>query len=241
MRRFFAVSLAAALACAPVAPPRPARAQLATVCVNCADRIQQLIGHAKDLEHLAETITMRVNQAQMLQNQITNMISLPGAVWHQIEGNFTATQNLFSQGMHLRNSIGFASSQLNSYRGLLGQVINMKDQYGRWSEQANDNVAASLRGFGLMRDQMAGDRAVVDVIRARSSGAEGMKQALQANVEMGGAMVNELHRLREIALEDARQHANALAIEAERRATEEASDTQFYGTPPQPEAGNKRY
>ena len=107
-------------------------------------------------------------------------------------------------------------------RGLLGQVINMKDQYGRWSEQANDNVAASLRGFGLMRDQMAGDRAVVDVIRARSSGAEGMKQALQANVEMGGAMVNELHRLREIALEDARQHANALAIEAERRATEEA-------------------
>ena len=222
-------------------PDRPAHAQLATVCVNCATMVQQLMSYAKDVEQLANTITMRINQAQMLQNQITNMVSLPGQVWHQIEGNFTQTRALFERGTQLVNSASMVSSQLQSYRSLLGTVTDMPTQYARWSQQANDNVTATLAGLGLMKSQMASDRAIITAIRTRSAGAEGAKQAIQANTEMSGAMVNELHRLREIMMEDARMNANALAISAERQANSDADLTRFLAAPAPSGTGNARY
>lgn len=244
MRRFsrFSVSalVAGALACAPVAP-RPAQAQLATYCANCATRVNQLIAHAKRLEQLAEAITTRVNNALMLKNQITNMITLPGQVWHQIESNFQNTQALFNEGFQIKNSMHMASSQLHSYRGLLGTVTDMPKLYEQWSKQANDNVTATFRGMGLMQSQMRAEQNVIQQIRARSAGSVGAMQAIQAQTEMGGAMVNELHRLRQIALEDARMNANALAIQAERQAAAEADQTRFFATPPQSERGNRRF
>lgn len=230
-----------ALGTALLAPPasRPVHAQF--VCANCATWTQQLVSYAKEVEQVAETITMRIAQAQQLQNQITNTISLPGQVWSQIEGNFAQTQTLFRRGTQLMNSASTVSANLQSYRSMLGQTMDMPAQYARWSQQANDNVAATLSGFGVMRDQMSGDRAVVDAIRARSAGAEGAKQAIQANTEMAGAQVNELHRLREIIMEDARMNANALQIAAERQAASDADMTRFMAAPAPAFTGNPRY
>lgn len=246
-RRARAGVLAAALAIAPPwAPvPKPARAVFGVgdtvFCMNCATWSSQLLQYAKEAEQVAETITMRIAQAEQLRNQITNTISLPGQVWHQIEGNFTQTQALFQRGTHLMNNAGMISANLNSYRSLIGTTIDLPSQYTRWSQQANDSVRSTLAGFGVMQGQMAGDRAVVAQIRARSAGAEGAKQAIQANTEMGGAMVNEMHRLREIMLQQANMAANMHAISAERQATAEAGDTNFYNVPQQAERGNRRF
>ena len=223
-----AFAFGAAFLAAPA--PRPARAQLSTFCINCATWTQQLTSYA-----------MRINQATMLQNQVRNMASLPGQVWNQIEGNFAQTQTLFRRGTQLANNASMVSANLQNYRGLLGQTIDMPAQYARWSQQANDNVTATLSGFGLMRDQMTGDRAVVDAIRSRSAGADGAVRAIQANTEMAGAQVNELHRLREIMLEDARMNANALQIAADRQAVGDADITRFMAAPAPTSTGNARY
>ena len=233
-----ALALGAAFLVTPA--PRPARAQT-VVCANCATWTQQLTSYAKEVEQVANTITMRINQATMLENQARNMASLPGQVWTQIEGNFAQTQNLFRRGTQLANNASMVSANLQSYRSLLGQTIDMPAQYARWSQQANDNVTATLSGFGLMRDQMTGDRAVVDAIRSRSAGADGAVRAIQANTEMAGAQVNELHRLREIMLEDARMNANVLQIAADRQAVGDADMTRFMATPAPTPTGNARY
>ena len=220
---------------------RPTHAQATVACVNCADRIGQLASYAKEVEQVAETITMRITQAQMLRNQVQNTVSLPGQVWHQIEGNFGATQALFRRGTQLANAAGVVSSQLQGYRSMLGQPVDMHGQYARWSQQSNDNVAATLSGMGLMRDQMSSDRAVVAAIRARSAGSDGAVRAIQANTEMAGAQVNELHRLREIMLADAQMNANALAIQGERQAAGDADLTRFMSAPAPRTSGNARY
>ena len=234
-----ALTLGTALLAVPA--PRPAHAQATVACVNCASWTQQLVSYAKEVEQVAETITMRIAQAQMLQNQITNTVSLPGQVWHQIEGNFAQTQALFRRGTHLMNSASMVSANLQGYRSMLGQTVDMPAQYARWSDRANDNVAATLSGFGVMRDQMSSDRAVVDAIRARSAGADGAKQAIQANTEMAAAQVNELHRLREIMMEDARMNANALQIAAERQGASDADMTRFMSTPAPSITGGRQF
>lgn len=233
-----ALALGTALLVIPV--PRPARAQ-AVVCTNCATWMQQLTSYAKEVEQVTETITMRIAQAQMLQNQVRNMASLPGQVWNQIEGNVAQTQALFQRGTQLANSAGMVSANLQGYRSMLGQTLDMPAQYARWSQQSNDNVAATLSGFGVMRNQMTGDRAVVDAIRARSAGADGAVRAIQASTEMAGAQVNELHRLREIMMEDARMNANALQIASERQAAGDADLTRFLAAPAPSATGNARY
>ena len=233
-----AFALGTAFLAAPAS--RPARAQ-AVVCTNCATWMQQLTSNAKQVEQVAESITMRIAQAHMLQNQVRNMASLPGQVWNQIEGNFAQTQALFQRGTQLANSAGMVSANLQGYRSMLGQTLDMPAQYARWSQQSNDNVAATLSGFGLMRNQMTGDRAVVDAIRARSAGADGAVRAIQASTEMAGAQVNELHRLREIMMEDARMNANALQIASERQAAGDADLTRFLAAPAPAFTGNPRY
>lgn len=219
---------------------QPARAQT-VVCANCATWTQQLTSYAKEVEQVTESITMRIAQAQMLENQVRNMASLPGQVWNQIEGNFAQTQSLFQRGTQLMNNASMVSANLQGYRSMLGQTLDMPAQYARWSQQSNDNVAATLSGFGLMRDQMTGDRVVVDAIRARSAGADGAVRAIQANTEMAGAQVNELHRLREIMMEDARMNANALQIASERQAAGDADLTRFLAAPAPSATGNARY
>lgn len=241
------LALAAAIAAAPPwAPvPRPAHAVLgvgdAVFCMNCADYATQLWQYAKEAEQLAETITMRITQAQMRVSQLQNMASLPGQVWHQIEGNFAQTQALFQRGVHLKNSASAIAANLNGYRSLIGTAVDMPAQYARWSDQANDSIKSSLAGFGLMQGQMSSDRAVVSQIRARSAGADGAVRAIQANTEMGGAQVNELHRLREIMLQHANMAANMHQISAERQAAAEAAQANFFAVPEQAERGNRRF
>jgi len=82
---------------------------------------------------------------------------------------------------------------------------------------------------------------VVDAIRARSAGADGVVRAIQASTEMAGAQVNELHRLREIMMEDARMNANALQIASERQAAGDADLTRFLAAPAPAATGNARY
>lgn len=240
MRRWLLASVVASIALM-LAPGREARGQALVACVNCADRIQQLLSYAKEVEQVAETITMRIAQAQMLRNQVQNMVSLPGQVWHNIEGNFSATQSLFSRGSQLALSASMVSSQLATYRAYLGQAIEMPGQYERWSKQANDAVTASLSGLGLQRDQMASDRQIVEAIRTRSSGAGGAVQAIQANTEMASAQVNELHRLREILLADAQLNANALQMQADKEAVGQAIHDRFFASPREAMTGNRRF
>ena len=82
---------------------------------------------------------------------------------------------------------------------------------------------------------------IIAAIRARSAGADGAKQAIQANTEMAAAQVNELHRLREIMMEDARMNANALQIQAERQAADDADMTRFMSTPAPAFTGSRQF
>ena len=235
----------ALLACAvgttllPAAPP-PARA-VAFVCVNCADNITQLFQYAREAETALSEAQIQASSATMLVNQVRDMANFPSFVTANIAGDISAVQSLMQRGTQLATNAGMVSSQLSNYSSYLGTPPNYAQKYSAWSQQANDNVTATLSGFGLMRAQTAGDRAVVDAIRARSAGADGAVRAIQANTEMAGAQVNELHRLREIMLEDARMNANALQIAADRQAVGDADMTRFMAAPAPAFTGNPRY
>lgn len=243
MRRFllFSTALAVAVLPAPLPTTRPAQAQLVVACPFCADKLTQLWTYVKEVEQVSNTITMRIQQAAMLKNQITNMLSLPESIWHNISGNFQATQGLFQRGQQIISSASVVSSQLRGYGYYLGNLGDQATTFANWSQQSRDSLSATLAGMGLMRDQMTSDRQIVDRIRAQSAGAEGAKQAIQANTEMGSAMVNELHRTRELMIAEAQMHANWLYGQQQEKDRGRAETALFMAHDRLPENGNKRY
>src|ERR1700688_1322347 len=68
-----------------VAAPRPAHAQLATVCVNCSTMITQLLQYAKDAQSMATQLQQYQTQLQQYTNMITNTVSLPQQVWSTVQ------------------------------------------------------------------------------------------------------------------------------------------------------------
>lgn len=222
-------------------PTGSAQAQFVVDCPRCADKATQLWEYSKQLEQLSNQITMRIAQAEMLKNQVTNMTRLPESIWQNISGNFNATQGLFQRGRQVIASAGVVSNQLRGYGYYLQNTTDSATTFANWSEESRDNLSATLAGMGLMRSQMTSDRQIVDRIRAQSSGAVGAMQAIQANTEMGGAMVNELHRTREAMIAEAQMWANHLYQEQQEKDRGRAQDTLFFQSPLQAETGNKRF
>ncbi|MFC0389133.1 P-type conjugative transfer protein TrbJ [Muricoccus vinaceus] len=227
----------------PGAPLRiqPAQAQWIVECPFCADKLTQLQSYVQQVEQVTNTITMRVQQAEMLRNQVTNMTRLPEQVWNNINGNFQATQSLFQRGQQLVASAGTVSNQLRGYGYYLGNLGNQASAFSQWSTESRDNLSSTLAGMGLMRSQMISDQAVVDRIRTQSAGSQGALQALQANTEMGGAMVNELHRTRELMMAETQMHANWIYAQQQRQDRGMAGDALFFQWAREPDTGNPRF
>ncbi|TDH61243.1 P-type conjugative transfer protein TrbJ [Dankookia rubra] len=227
----------------PFAPMAPQKAfgQAAVACVNCATLIQQLMQYAKEAEQLSETITMRVAQAQMLQNQITNMMSIPGQVQAAIAGNIAGVNGLLQRGSHLTLNAGMASSQLGSFTGYLRNTVDMPRQFARWSNQANDSVTAALTSLGLRQQQAADEGTIRDAIQARAANAPGIRGVLQANTEMAGYQADQLRMLAVELRADTQMRANALQIAADRQAVSDAAVTTFLAPNPPAFTGGARY
>lgn len=229
---------------APIAPLRipAAQAQFVVACPTCADKLTQLWSYVKELEQLSNTITMRVQQAEMLRNQVVNMTQLPESIWHNVTGNFNATQSLFQRGRQVVASAGVVSSQLRGVGYYMGNLGDQATVLTNWSQESRDSLSSTLAGMGLMRSQMESDRAIVDRIRAQSAGSVGAMQAIQANTEMGSAMVNELHRTRELMIAEGQMHANWIYQQQQRQDRGMAGDALFFGTwTREPETGNPRF
>ena len=221
--------------------PRPAAAQVAVVCPNCAQWVDQLLSYAKEVEMVSETITMRVAQAQMLQNQVTNMVSIPGQVQAAIAGNIAGINGLLQRGSQLSMNAGMLSSQLGSYTGYVRNTVDMPRQFARWSTQANDSISATLAALGLRQQQAVSEGAIRDAIQARSASAAGVKGALQANTEMAGQQADQLRMLAVELRANTQLQANALQIRADRDAVADAAITNFLEPPLPPLRGGRRY
>lgn len=231
---------AAAVAAAAMAPRRAA-AQLAVACVNCSTVQNQLLEYAKQIESVRQQVTAYNLQIRQYANMIQNTVAWPQMVWGSLQADVAAVQGLLRQGQHLSLNSGFAVSQLGAYANYVGSITDMPAKYTLWSTQANDNIAAIMRGLGLQQDQFATDQATLQAAQARVQSADGQVRAIQALAGVTSSGVDELQKLRQAVLAQAQLTANIEAQAADRRAVADAQLTRFLDAQPAVMAGNPRY
>lgn len=221
--------------------PGTAHAQLSTYCVNCGDKITQLMQYGKEAATALSEAQIQANSAAMLINQARNMVNFPSFISANIAGDISNVESLMQRGNQLAINAGAVSSSLSNYSSYLGTPPDYAQKYQAWSQQANDAVTATLSSMGLQQNQMSSDQAVLAAIQARAASSGGTVQAIQALTEMTGQVVAEMEKLRQLIMADAQQNANGLRLATDRQATGDADFERFMSTAAPPTSGNPGY
>lgn len=242
MKRF----LLAGIAAAPMLLTQPSHSYAVIVeCANCSDLTTQLWQKAQEAEAYATQLQQKAIQLQQMANMATNTISLPQAIWSNVQADIGTVRNLANAASLLTGNSGTIMSRLQSAQGYAGQAssipANVGAQFQMW-QQTISNANNSLgRTLATQQQQMSTYASQQAAINLQSQTAEGQKQVLQAAVEMASLTSTQLNQIQATLTAAAQEQATRDLIAADRQAAQDADLQNFLAPPPLPVSGNPAY
>lgn len=225
-------SLAALLA---VAAPAPADAQLSTYCVNCSTSVTQLSEYAKQAQSMATQLQQYQTQLNQYTNMVTNTVALPTQVWSTAQSDIMRVQYLSNAASVLSGNSGSLLTRLqntSSYANQAASLVNVPMQFTGYQQTIGNNLSTMGRTLGLQQGQEASNAALLASLQQHSQTAQGQMQALQAGNELAHQNATQLLQIQATLSTTAQMQATQMAVDADRRATNDAAMLHFNSAPP---------
>lgn len=226
------------------AAPRPAQAQWAVACVNCSTMWTQLLEYGKQAQQLATQLQQYQTQLQQYANMLTNTVALPQEAWGTVQSDIMQVRNLSNAASLLSGNAGSIVTRLQSASGYANQVTslgNIAGQFTTWQQTIGNNVGSLGRTLGLQQDQEASNAALLATLQAHSQSAQGQMQAIQAGNELANANAVQLQQIQATLTATAQMQATGMAVDADRRASEDAAMLHFATPQPIQTSGYPQY
>ena len=233
VRRLAFVCGIALLATAAVATPRPADAQSAVTCVNCSTTWTQLLEYAKQAQQLETQLQQYATQLQQYANMVTNTVALPQELWGNVQSDIMQVQNLSNAASLLSGNAGSIVTRLQSasaYANQAASLGNIANQFTTWQQTIGNNISTLGRTLGLQQSQQATNATLLATLQSHSQSAQGQMQAIQAGNELAHANAVQLQEIQATLSTTAQMQATGMAVDADRRASEDAA-LQQWSTP----------
>jgi len=233
VRRLAFVCGIALLATVAVATPRPADAQWAVNCVNCSTTWTQLLEYAKQAQQLETQLQQYATQLQQYANMVTNTVALPQELWGNVQSDIMQVQNLSNAASLLSGNAGSIVTRLqsaSSYASQAASLGNIASQFTTWQQTIGNNIGTLGRTLGLQQEQEATDATLLTTLQSHSQTAQGQMQAIQAGNELAHANAVQLQEIQATLSTTAQMQATGMAVDADRRASEDAA-LQQWSTP----------
>jgi P-type conjugative transfer protein TrbJ len=241
LARGSAIALAAL---ASISAPQPARAQLAVTCTNCSTTWTQLLQYAKEAQQLATQLQSYQLQLQQYANMITNTAALPSQIWATVQSDILQVRNLSNAASLLSGNSGSIIARLQSasaYANQVGSVANIPSQFSTWQQTIGNNLNTMGRALGLQQSQQQKEAAIIAALQQHSQSAAGQMQAIQAGNELAGANAAQLAQIQATLMTTAQMQANGMAVDADRRASEDAAMLHFNSAPVEATTGHQQW
>ena len=241
------VALAASVALTVVAgfvAPHPAQAQLAVHCVDCSTMWTQLLEYGKQAQQLETQLQQYETQLQQYANMVTNTVALPQQIWGTVQGDIMQVRSLSNAASLLSGNAGSIVTRLQSASGYASQAANLGNiagQFTTWQQTIGNNVNTLGRTLGLQQDQQASHATVLTTLESHSQSAQGQMQAIQAGNELAHANAAQLQQIQATLTATAQMQATGMAVDADRRASEDAALLQWSTPVPIPTTGHPEY
>ena len=227
------IAVAAVLMAAAV-QPRPARAVIPVTCDNCSDIFTQLMQYAKEAQSVETQLQQYQTQLQQYSNMIQNTVALPMQVWNTVQSDIMRVENLSNAASVLTGNTGTFLSRLQTAGSYVGQVASIGtfgNQLTNWQQTISNNVTTLGTTLGLQQSQAQSNAALLETLQQHSTSAVGQMQAIQAGNELAAANGNVLLQIQASVQSEAQLVAAQIAVDADRRATEDAAMQQFAAPP----------
>lgn len=224
--------------------PRPAQAQWAVTCVNCASSWTQLLQYGDQARQLATQLQERATQLQQYANMVQNTVALPQQAWAMAQGNLMQVRQLSNAASLLSGNAGSMATRLSSVSGYANQAANLGNignQFSTWQSTIGNNVTTLGRTLGLQDSQQQSNAALIERMQAQSGSATGQMQAIQAGNQLAAATAGQLMQIQATLSATAQMQASNMLVAADRRASEDAAMLQFTTRTPLQTTGNPRY
>ena len=243
-RRITFVCGTALLATVAVATPRPADAQWAVTCVNCSTTWTQLLEYAKQAQQLETQLQQYTTQLQQYANMVTNTVALPQELWGNVQSDIMQVRNLSNAASLLSGNAGSIVTRLQSASGYASQAAslgNIANQFTTWQQTIGNNVSTLGRTLGIQQNQQANDATLLTTLESHSQSAQGQMQAIQAGNELAHANAVQLQEIQATLSTTAQIQATGMAVDADRRASEDAAMLHFATPQPLQDSGFTQY
>jgi P-type conjugative transfer protein TrbJ len=210
--------------------PRPAEAQLSTYCVNCSTMLTQLLQYAKEAQSMATQLQQYQTELQQYANMVTNTVAIPQQVWSTAQSDILRVQALSSAASLLSGNSGSLITRLQSASGYLGQAGSLTDMPGQitgYQQTIGNNLSTMGKALGLQQGMEANNAALLSSLQTHSQSAVGQMQALQAGNELAHQQATQLLQIQATLTSTAQMQATQMAVDADRRASEDAALMKF--------------
>jgi len=228
--RIASVCGTALLATIAVAAPRPADAQWAVTCVNCSTTWTQLLEYGKQAQQLETQLQQYETQLQQYANMVTNTVALPQELWGNVQSDIMQVQNLSHAASLLSGNAGSIVTRLQSasaYANQAASLGNIANQFTTWQQTIGNNISTLGRTLGLQQSQQATNATLLTTLQSHSQSAQGQMQAIQAGNELAHANAVQLQEIQATLTTTAQMQATGMAVDADRRASEDAAMLHF--------------
>jgi P-type conjugative transfer protein TrbJ len=228
--------------------PRPAQAQLATVCVNCSTVVTQLLQYAKEAQSMVTQLQQYQLQLQQYINMVTNTIAIPQELWSTVQGDIMQVQALSNAASLLSGNSSSLISRLQSASTYVNQVGNqvtnlasIPNQIIGYQQTIGNNLSTMGKALGLQQGQEANNASLLVALQQHSQSAAGQMQAIQAGNELAHQQATQLMQIQATLMNTAQMQATQMAVDADRQAVFDAALQHFNSPPPVETTGHRQW
>ncbi|MFT0549130.1 P-type conjugative transfer protein TrbJ [Allopusillimonas ginsengisoli] len=200
-------------------------------CSNCSTVYDQAREIAYQTKQLAEQVNIQVNTAKQYADAVRQAMTLPGRKFQditndlrQIAGVYNNARSLGRDAANLQAAFKDQFKGYDSYLQSVGMATDtMPTRYEQWSASGLDNARTAMEAAGINVSSFDNETSMLDEMLNRSSTAAGRMQAIQAGNEIAAQNVQQLQKLRDMLATQIQMQSNALAMESERMAVDNAT------------------
>lgn len=240
-----AVAIAAALTIA----PGEAAAQLpVTDVAGNAQWMQQTLTQVKTLAQQAQSYGTQLQQyqtqLQQYANMVTNTVALPQEVWGTVQADIMRVHALSNAASVLSGNSGTMLSRLQNAQGYLNQVAslgNMSNQLSTYQQTIGNNLSTMGKALGMQQGMETNNAALLTTLQQHSQSATGQMQAIQAGNELAHAQATQLMQIQATLSTTAQMQATQMAVDADRKAGQDAAMQHFNSAPQVATGGHQRW
>ncbi len=229
--------------------PHRAAAQFAVFdAAGNAQWVKQTLTEIKSLAQQAQSYATQLQQYQTELNQYANMVTntaaLPQQAWGTVQSDIMRVQALSNAASLLSGNSGSLISRLqnaSAYASQAGSLANIPGQITGYQQTIGNNLSTMGKTLGMQQGMESNNTALLATLQQHSQSATGQMQAIQAGNELAHAQATQLMQIQATLSTTAQMQATQMAVDADRRAAEDAEIQRFNSAPQVATTGHQQW